>query len=80
MHPEHQRKCHELIYLMASDMKIEAERLYRSGGIDVSAYSPDEYALAEILVTVAAKNISTIYEPPHRSSAYKRDMKNLMHF
>lgn len=80
MHPEHQRKCHELIDLMASAIKIEAERLYRSGGIDVSSYSPDEYALAKILVTVAAKNISTVYEPPYHSSAYQRDMKNLMHF
>lgn len=80
MHTEHQRKIHELIDSMASAMKIEAERLGRSGGINANDYSPDEYALAKILVTIAAKTMSTLYEPPRHLRAHRKAMNNLRRF
>ena len=79
MHPEHQRKAHELIDLMASNMKIEVERLYRSGAVDVESYSPDTFRLAKMLVTVAARNTRNIFDP-HAKSTACRDMTNLMKF
>lgn len=77
VNPEHQAKCHELIDSAAAFMKTECERLYNSGGIDVTEFSPDEYALAKILVTASCQKAVDLYYPHYK---YRSDLKNLSFF
>jgi len=77
MLPEHQEKCYELIDMIASRLKIECHRLYDSGGIDPEDFSPDEYALAKILVTASILKAVDWYYPHGK---YRETMKNLTYF
>jgi hypothetical protein len=63
MDPQHQEKCRELLDNIRSWLAVECERLYRSGGIDPSDYSSDEYVLAKILVTASIINAQDLYYP-----------------
>ena len=63
---KHLTKVNELIAGLASNLKLEAERLCRSGGIDVSEYDADQYILAKILVTASLRRCVYPYAPPNR--------------
>ena len=75
MLPKHQEKCKELIDSVSAFLKTECERLYRSGGIDVTKFAPDEYALAKILVTASCQKAVDLYYPLYEP--YRSDLKNL---
>ena len=45
MNPKTQDKINELVDLFASSLKVECERLYRSGAVDADSYDPDHYTL-----------------------------------
>ena len=79
MKPEHQNKIDELIDLMASTLRVTAQRLYHSGAVDVDRYNPDEYALAKLLVTAAMYNHRDDFMPRH-NARYSEDLENLKHF
>ena len=78
MNANHQAKVHELIDSLAAEMKVDCERLYRSGGIDVTEYNPDEYVLAKILVTATMKRNQGVYSPIFKEG--QNAVKNLEHF
>ena len=71
MHPEHQRKTHELIDLYASNLKIETERLYRSGAIEPDDYDPEYFYLAKVLLTAAIRRTQDFYSPIHNKALLK---------
>lgn len=78
MVPKYQDKCHELIDSISSTMKIEVERLYNSGMIDVDLFSIDEYALAKVLVTAAMHRLKDVYKPLDNNNL--ENFKNLLYF
>lgn len=73
----HQNKCHELVDFVASTMKLECERLYRSGAVDVADYDPDHYVLAEILVTAAMHRLKDTFAPVYKERL-KSEVRNLI--
>lgn len=78
MKPEHQAKIHELVESLAAMIKVEAEKLYRSGGVDVDAFSVDDYRLAKIVVTAAAHACADQYRPFNTED--RAIVRNLGHF
>lgn len=50
-----QNKVDELVNLFASTLRDEAERLYRSGALDIISYDKNQYKLAKILVSASIK-------------------------
>lgn len=75
--PEHQAHVKELVDTFASTLKLECEKLYRSGGIDPNRFSPDEYALAKILVTAGIRRLADDFSPLH-NKAWLADINNLV--
>ena len=74
---QHQRKVEEIADLLCSSIKLEAERLYRSGGIDIDAYdSSEQYILAKILVNASIYRVRDLVDVP---SAYYQEIINLTH-
>jgi hypothetical protein len=71
-----QEKVAELIDSLAAEMKLECERLYRSGAIDVSVYNTDFYGLPKVLVT-AAMNIHRYSYTPI-GAVERGDLENLL--
>ena len=78
MNPEHEAKVDELIANMAVTLKETCKRLYKYGEIDVKKYNPDDYVLAEILITAAMKLCDDDYRP--LTDEYREDLKNLQYF
>ena len=76
MNPKTQDKINELVDLFASSLKVECERLYRSGTVDVDRYNPDHYILPKILVTAAILRRKDDYSPLFDKD-HKDDIKNL---
>ena len=76
MNPKTQDKINELVDLFASSLKVECERLYRSGAVDVESYDPDKYALPKILVTAAILRLKDEFAPLFNKD-HKRTIKNL---
>lgn len=75
MNPKTQDKINELVDLFASSLKVECERLYRSGAVDVDSYDPDLYILPKVLVTAAILRRKGDYSP--FTKEHKRAVKNL---
>lgn len=73
-----QGKVNELAELFASSIKIESERLYRSGLIDHEKFDQGQYALAKILVTAAIHRLKDDFSPLH-DRQLQREIKNLLH-
>lgn len=78
MHPNHIEKISELADSLTASIELEAQRLGKSGAIDLESYDPEEYALAKILVTAAMRNLVDAYAPLNRR--YFEDLENLKHF
>ena len=76
MNPKTQDKINEIVDLFASSLKVECERLYRSGAVDVDRYDPDHYVLPKILVTAAILRRKDDYSP-FTKKEHKDDIKNL---
>jgi len=76
--PKHEAKINELIAAMAEELKVVCQRLYKSRGIDIKKYDPDEYVLAKILVTAAMEDCKGTLRPLF--GEYREDLKNLQHF
>lgn len=76
MNPKTQDKINELVDLFASSLKVECERLYRSGAIDVDSYNhADHYFLPKILVTAAILRRKDDFTPLHKQQI--ETVKNL---
>lgn len=75
MDPKTQDKINELVDLFASSLKVECERLYRSGAVDVESHDPDKYALPKILVTAAILRCKDDFAPLHKQQI--ETVKNL---
>jgi len=78
MNPKHEAKVDELIANMATTIKDVCKKLYKCKGITIEKYSPDEYALAKILVTAAMKQCEGNYHP--LLDEHIEDLKNLQYF
>ena len=76
MNPKTQDKIHELVDLFASSLKVECERLYRSGAVDVDSYDADDYILPKLLVTAAILRGKGDFAPLFDKD-HKNDIKNL---
>ena len=78
MDPKHYKNIAELAGQFASAITGEAERLAKSGGIDIEAYDPRDYGLAKILLSAAIQNKLHTIEPllPRNRAA----VRNLRHF
>ena len=63
MNVKHQGKVNELAEAMASALKIECERLYRSGMVDVEGFDQDHYVLAKTLMTAAMERLKNDFAP-----------------
>ena len=79
MNPKHQAKIQELVGYFASTVVVTAQRLYSSGGIDVTTYDEDQYALSKILVSAAIEQHMKDFYPLH-SKEHMEDMKNIAVF
>jgi hypothetical protein len=71
-------KIDELVATLESTIRLEAERLGSCGAVDLDDYSPDEYLLAKLLVTAAARKHCNDFAP--FTKAGKRELKNLESF
>lgn len=65
MNTRTQDKINELVDLFASSLKVECNRLYRSGAVDVDRYDQDQYVLPKILVTAAILRLKDEFAPLH---------------
>ena len=63
MNPKTQDKINELVDLFASSLKVECERLYRSGAVDAGSYDADNYILPKLLVTAAILRCKDAFAP-----------------
>ena len=78
MNPKTQEKINELVDLFAASLRVECERLYRSGAVDVESYDPDHYALPKILVTAAILRRKDDFAPLlDNKGRHKRTIENL---
>ena len=75
MNPKTQDKINELVGLFASSLKVECERLCRSGAVDVDRYDLDQYVLPKILVTAAILRLKDEFSPLHKQQT--ETVKNL---
>ena len=75
MNPKTQDKINELVDLFASSLRVECERLYRSGAVDVDRYDLDQYVLPKILVTAAILRLKDEFSPLHKQQT--ETVKNL---
>jgi len=78
MHPIHIEKINDIVNSMTASIKTEAQRLAKSGAIDLESYDPEEYTLAKILVTAAMRNLTDDYAPLNKR--YFEDLENLKYF
>lgn len=69
-------KVTELLGDLYKSLKLECDRLYRSGGIDINRYDINQYALAKVLISAAVQNMADVYYPKH-DKAKQEDIKNL---
>ena len=76
MNPKTQDKINELVDLFASSLKVECERLYRSGAVGVDSYDADNYILPKILVTEAILRCKDDFAPLF-DKEHKHTVKNL---
>lgn len=53
---KHFSKCRELIDDVALELMERVTNKYKSGGVDTTAFDPDHYVLAKILVTAALQD------------------------
>lgn len=60
---KHIDKTNEILNLLVSSMRVDIQKLIRSGAIDLDAYNPDEYVLAKILVTAAMRRSKNDFQP-----------------
>ena len=63
MNPKTQDKINELVDLFAASLKVECERLCRSGAVDANSYDPDYYVLPKLLVTAAIRRRKDDFAP-----------------
>ena len=75
MNPKIQDKINELVGLLTTSLKVECERLYRSGAVDVDSYDADNYILPKILVTAAILRRKGDFAPIAKN--YKDEVENL---
>ena len=75
----HKEKIEELSEKIRQAVRMEATRLYHSGGIDREEYNEHEYSLAKVLITAAMVNVKDSFYPVH-SKKLQDDIKNLKHF
>jgi hypothetical protein len=73
-----QDKVNELVYLFASSLKLECQRLYHSGDIDISRFDFSQYALSKVLLTAALHRMKDEYTPPIHNPKLKDDVINLI--
>lgn len=78
MHPMYEAKVDGLIRDTAKALKDTCRRLYSCGSIDVEEYSPENFILAKILVSVAMEQCKGNLRP--LSDDFNEDFKNLLHF
>jgi hypothetical protein len=78
MNRSHKDKMKELIRNLMPVMVKTCEQFYNSGAINISAFNPDEYILAKILVTAAMEKHTEDYQPFH--DEYKKEIQNLKYF
>ena len=71
------RQIDSMLPELMEAIRKECDRLYRSGGIDTSAYG-DEMLLPKIFLTVSLQNQVDQYRP--LSDEGKKAVKNLSHF
>lgn len=72
-----QAKIAELTELFCSTLKVECEKLYRSGMIDTDSYDKGQYALAKILLSASIKRLQDDFAPLH-SKGMMKEVKNLV--
>lgn len=71
-----QEKVKELADLFCSSIRLESERLYRSGMIDPLHFDRDQYVLAKVLLTASIKRLQNDFYPYH-SEVFNKLVKNL---
>ena len=77
MNSQHENKIHELIESFSAVLKIECEKLYRSGMLDIDSYDPDQYLLSKVVLTAALHRMKDDCAPRH-DKELMRDVKNLI--
>jgi hypothetical protein len=78
MKTDHLEKIDELIDKLAVSMKETAWRLLNGGAVDTDKYSPEEYALAKIIVSAVAEQHAKDFYP--HDPTYRAEVENLKHF
>jgi hypothetical protein len=73
-----QDKVNELVDLFASSLKLECQRLYHSGGIDITRFNFDQYPLSKVLLTAAIHRMKDEYAPPIHNPKLRDDVINLI--
>lgn len=74
---EFDAKIYEMIGRVPEALKLECDRLWRSGGVDTTRFEND-YRLPKVILTVALETLAYKYMP--MSELDKKDIKNLRHF
>ena len=77
MNPKTQEKINELVDLFAASLKVECERMYRSGAVDVGSYDPDKYILPKLIVTAAILRCKDAFAPFPTDKESKSTVENL---
>ena len=73
---KHEQKIKELIKAYSKTLQADCDKLLKSGMIDVEKFSPDEYALAKIIITAAIARTADGYRPLHND--HRKEIKNLI--
>lgn len=73
----HLDKVDHLMTPLMYELKMECQRLIKSGAIDITQYSPEEFALAKTLLTAALRRTTEMYAPPKWNKPACRAIKNL---
>ena len=77
--PRVQAKVSELVDAFAANLKLEVEKLYRSGFINVEKYDSFEYALPKILVSAAIERTKDDFGPAPWDKSRRKEVANLIH-
>lgn len=72
----HTAKINELIDRYTESLRVECDRLLKSGAIDPDVFDPEMYNLAKVVLTAAIRQTRNVYYPAHDKNLI-REIKNL---
>lgn len=78
-HTQAMRKIRSMLPEVREQIIIEAERLLKSGGVDLESYD-DNFVLPKIVLVAAMHKASRQWSPLSWDKASQKTLKNLSHF